>query len=272
MGTALAIATGPLGLIAAALAAIAVGIGAVTLASKKAAMINGSAVDRYRSAAKEMVAENEAARIERARAEGRPIPATAAEAPRKTGTGAEAARQAAASPAFPAPVTGDNRAANEAAQKYLQAWTEKNFHGDIGRMSSDPKRYQITSVPRPDLGPLSMDEAYRIQAAIWAEEDWKARSTLKGKELSGYLAASPERITEEEAYRRLRESAAADTGGDEGIPGELKAALKKVDDLLASIDGGIKGLAGAGSPGIPGRLNYAQMGQEDFWSLARAGI
>jgi hypothetical protein len=34
----------------------------------------------------------------------------------------------------------------------------------------------------------------------------------------------------------------------------------------------VNGLGETGGTGVPGRLNYAQMGQEDFWSLARAGL
>jgi hypothetical protein len=234
MGTSLTIATGPLGLIAAALAAIGVGIGVVTLKSKMAVAGGAAAAEnRYREAARTMVAENEAARIQRERRE--PVITTSRIVP---GTMAE----------------------NLAFRKK-----------EIERLRNQPRRYQIHSPFVNEFGPLSLDEALQAQAAKWHDEDRFNRATLTGKALTDYLAANPEEITYQEALKRLREDAAKDAAGDGGMDAELKKMLEEIEKYLAQINGGVDALSGSGE-GVPGRLNYAAMGKEDFWSIARSGI
>jgi hypothetical protein len=48
--------------------------------------------------------------------------------------------------------------------------------------------------------------------------------------------------------------------------------MKEVEKLLSGINGGVKSLNDGSAQGVPGRLNYAAMGQEDFFSIARKGF
>jgi hypothetical protein len=51
-----------------------------------------------------------------------------------------------------------------------------------------------------------------------------------------------------------------------------RAILEQIARNTGATTEAVEGLGNNGAPGVPGRLNYGQMGQEDFWSLARAGI
>jgi hypothetical protein len=260
MGIALTIATGPLGLIATTLGAIALGIGAVVVASKTIAAVKQSSEEKYRTLAKNMVSESEAARTQREREQAR----------QQTGPLSYAAgRYGVAQGAGATYDTSFGALKTTGASPFRQQSAREKA---INKLAAGPREAQLFSPYANEFGPISEEEAYRVQAKRWYNEDRYNRTTLTGKRLSDYLAANPDELTEEEAYRRLRESAASDSAKDDGIPDELSAALKKIEELLAGIDGGVNSLADTGSPGIPGRLNYAQMGQEDFWSLARAGI
>jgi TP901 family phage tail tape measure protein len=59
--------------------------------------------------------------------------------------------------------------------------------------------------------------------------------------------------------------------GNNDMPDELKKFLKDYKELFEQITKGIDNLNEAPNK-IPGRLSYASMGQEDFWSLAKAGM
>jgi hypothetical protein len=68
-----------------------------------------------------------------------------------------------------------------------------------------------------------------------------------------------------------QEAARLAAGGDEKAD-ETNDLLRKLLEQDKKNGEFIKGLGDTGAPGIPGRLSYAQMGQEDFWELARAGL
>jgi hypothetical protein len=254
MGTALTIATGPLGLIAAALAAIGVGLGLVIKMSATAAMGNRPAVERYRDAARTMVAENEAARIEAERL-GHTGQAASIRA------GDESERKYAGS--IPVLTNRDLLAAGAADPRNLSA-------GEWARERARQNHFQIDSPLAMQVGNITLDEALQVQAQKWADEDRFNRATLTGKDLSSYLAANPEEISHEEALKRLRESAATASVGGVDANSELEKLLEEANKLLADINGGVDALNGGGK-GVPGRLNYSAMGREDFWELARAG-
>jgi hypothetical protein len=256
MGTALTIATGPIGLIAAALAAVGVGLGLVIKMSATAAMGNRPAVERYRDAARTMVAENEAARIEAERLGHTGQAASIA-------VGDEAERKYAGS--IPILTNRDLLAAGAADPRNLSA-------GEWARERAQQDRYRIASPLAGQVGNLTVDEAFRVQATKWADEDRFNRATLTGKDLSGYLAANPEEITYEEALKRLRESAATASVGGGDMDPELKKMLEEANRLLADIKGGVNGLNDGSAQGAPGRLDYRAMGQEDFFSIARKGF
>jgi hypothetical protein len=79
-----------------------------------------------------------------------------------------------------------------------------------------------------------------------------------------------QRAREAELLRQEEAKAAAGTG-DNGME-ENNDLLR---ELIAEERKNTEAVNGLGEPsaaGIPGRLNYAQMGQEDFFSIARAGI
>jgi hypothetical protein len=244
MGTALTIATGPLGLIAAALAAIGVGIGLIALKSKQAISSGISATrDEHLKAARMMVAENQASRIEAARLG-------------HTGQAAALTNQdlLAISAADSRQVNGFRMSAEEAAR-------------ERGQQS----HFQIASPVARQVGNLSLDEALQVQARKWANEDLFNRNNLWGEELAKYISDNPDAISYEEALKRLREDAATDSAGG-GMDPELKRMMEEIEKYLAQINGGVKSLGDAGAQGVPGRLNYAAMGREDFWELARSGI
>jgi hypothetical protein len=248
MGTALTIATGPLGLIAAALAAIGVGIGVVALKSKQVAASGISATrGQHLEAARMLVAENEAARIE---------------AERLGHTG-----QAAAAPSMN---TGVDLSALSAADS-RQVNGFRMSAEDAARERGQQSRFQITSPMARQVGNLTLDEALQVQARKWANEDLFNRNNLWGEDLAKYIASNPEKITYEEALKRLREDAATDSVGGDGMDSELKKFLEEIEKYLAGINGGVKSLNDTGAQGVPGRLNYAAMGQEDFWQVARQG-
>jgi hypothetical protein len=84
-----------------------------------------------------------------------------------------------------------------------------------------------------------------------------------------------EELTYDEALRRLREEAAEESVGNEDIDSKLEKAMGKamegIEKLLKSIDDGVDDLNKAPQR-IPGTLQYSQMGVEDFFAIARAGL
>jgi hypothetical protein len=266
MGTAITIATGPLGLIAAALAAIAVGIGLVTLKSKQMASGISSTRDEHLKAARMMVAENQAARIEAGR-QGHTGQA-AAEAGAAAAVN-EAERKYAGS--MPILTDRDLLAASAADSRQVNGFRMSAEKAEMERAAQT--RYQISSPPARQIQNLTLDEALQIQARKWANEDLFNRNNLRGAELAKYIADNPEEITYEKALKSLREDAARGSvdSADNGMDPELEKYLADIDELLKKLNTGVDDLNKAPQR-IPGTLQYQQMGVEDFWSLARAGL
>jgi TP901 family phage tail tape measure protein len=275
MGAALNAAMGPIGLIAAALAAAGVAIGVIVAKSKAAALTPPES--KYGGAARQMVAENEAARIEREReyrtqntppnhAAGR---RTGAETRRPVERGAETRRpvERGGTFSFNPPAIGYERAFQAETQKIM----DERRGVEIEKLRNGPRRYQIHSPYVNEFGPLSLDEALQVQAAKWSDNDQFNRATLRGKELADYISANPEAVTYQDALERLRRDAAGESVDNEDLPPELKEYLSKFEDLMEKINTGVEDLNEA--PEMrPGILQYSQMGVEDFFNIARAGL
>jgi TP901 family phage tail tape measure protein len=110
---------------------------------------------------------------------------------------------------------------------------------------------------------LAAVERWRLdydQAMMTGDYDWAQRN--------------PQVFYEEELQRRLdvvREKEAKDSVDKKGMPDEIKKFLEEYEALLERIIKGINDINEAPEK-IPGLLSYAQMGQEDFFSIARAGL
>jgi hypothetical protein len=70
----------------------------------------------------------------------------------------------------------------------------------------------------------------------------------------------------------LRQEAARLAAANDGKAGETNDLLRELLAEERKNTAAVEGLGESSAQGIPGRLNYAQMGQEDFWNLARAGL
>jgi hypothetical protein len=305
MGVALHIAAGPIGFIAAALAAIGVALGVVVMKSKLAAAGGSAAAEnRYREAARMMVAENEATRIQQERnnvkqpftspraadsvqqrndtRQSFTSPKAAAFAKTTAGMARrEAARQAGVldetarenlSKAQLIAVSGlrsdpytvaISSSMNKQADAAFAARQE-----EIEKLKNKPRRYQIHSSLVNEFGPLSLDEALQVQARKWSNEDRFNRTTLRGSELTNYVAANPDEITYQEALRRLREDAANESAEDNGMDPEMRKYLDDFEEWFKKLNDGLN----KETEKIPGRIQYSAMGKEDFWELARAGL
>jgi hypothetical protein len=161
------------------------------------------------------------------------------------------------------------------------AWAE--YNATSGRSAAwrptdtDPQEFE-----RNSRGAFVLNEkSLEARAAQMVRDDQAkrrdARSTLEKSQSMKMRTQSrsflnTEELTYDEALRRLREEAASDSvDGSDGLPPELKQYLKKFEELMERLNTGVDDLNKAPQR-IPGTLQYSQMGVEDFWSLARAGL